>query len=72
MPPTPTSQRDHRQQELGDHLIALAVAQVGRARGVAERVVDRGQEVRPALRVVQDEDAGAAQAQADQPERSAG
>ena len=60
-------QGDHRQQELGDHLIALAVAQVGRAGRVADRVVDRGQEVRPALRVVQDEDAADAQAEADQP-----
>ena len=29
-------QRDHRQQELGDHLVALTVAQVGRARRVAD------------------------------------
>ena len=45
-------QGDHREQELGEELIALAVAQVGRARGVAERVVDRGEEVlaRPAGR----------------------
>ena len=60
-------QGDRRQQDLGDHLVARAVAQVGRARGVAERLVDRGQEVRPALRVEQDEEAGAAQAEADQP-----
>ena len=59
-------QGDHREQELGDHLIALTVAQVGRAGRVPDGVVDRGQEVRPALRVVQHEDARPAQTQADQ------
>ena len=67
MPPTPTARAIDRQQDLGDQLIARAVPQVGRAGRVADRVVDRGKEVRPALRVEQDEDAADAQAEGDQP-----
>ena len=67
MPPTPTAEGDRRQQDLGEQLIARTVPQVGRTLRVAQRLVDRGQEVRPALRVEQHEDAPDAQAEADQP-----
>jgi len=60
-------QGDHRQQHLGEQLIARAVPQVGRARRVAQRLVDRGQEVGPTLRIEQDEQAPDAHAEADQP-----
>ena len=68
MPPTPTARAIAASNELGDYLVARAVPQVGRAGRIAERVVDRGQQVRPALRVVQDEDATQTQAEGDQPE----
>ena len=50
-------QRDGREQELGEELIALPVPQRLGARGVAEQVVDRGEELLTALRVDQDRDA---------------
>ena len=49
MPPTPTARAMTAEQELGEHLVGHAVAQVGRARRVADQVVDRAKQVRPAL-----------------------
>ncbi len=60
-------QGDRRQQELGDHLIALTIPQLCSARDVAQRLVDRGEQVRPTLGVEQDEDAADAETEEDQP-----
>src|SRR6185312_6215701 len=65
-PADSNEERNGGEQELGEELIALPVPQRLGPDGVSEEVVDRGEDVLPALRVDQDPDAEAGQDQPDQ------